>query len=289
MFSGSIRRLSAGPLVFVCAWLSLDRFYVLGPVVLWLARPRLYRSPIRWLTLAAVLAGFAVLYNVPVGGALLIGLLPAFFQEALRAWRGGFARVRPLLVAAAAVLVVIVAVPWARHTVTAFVQFASENGLVNTTANDIPWSGIPDVPSPSPEAITTSLLFSALKFGWIPIALLALALLVNTAPYTTGLRAWVSSLSRVRNRLLWAVALACVCMLPWTAGRIDPGMSRTGPFSAYCAGRVPAPDRHALQSTAERALCRHRRFTRIVCVRNGHGLGPATRAISLGPGHPRSE
>jgi Bacterial Ig domain len=134
-----------------------------------------------------------------------------------------------LLVGTVAVLVVIVTIPWARHTVSAFLRFAAENGAINTTANDIPWPGIPDVPAPSPEVITSSLLFSGLKFGWIAIALLAFAMLANAASVD------VRSLARVRNRLLWAVGLSCVFMLPWTAGRIDPGMSRTGTFSAYCA------------------------------------------------------
>lgn len=217
------------PALLNCLCLAtLDRFYVFGPILLWMTQPRLYRSSLRWLTQAAALMAFGFVYNVPVGGALIIGLLPAAIQEAARLWSDRRARIS-LLVGVIALLVTVLGIPWARHTVSGFVRFAAENGVINTTANDIPWSGIPTVPAPSPEVITSSLLFAGLKFGWILIALLAIVLLVN------GAAGRLRSLGQARNRLLWAVALSCFFMLPWVAGRIDPGMSRTGMFSAYCA------------------------------------------------------
>jgi hypothetical protein len=218
----------APPLLYCLCPATLDRFYVFGPILLWMTQPRLYRSPVRGLMLGAALMAFALVYNVPVGGALIIGLFPVVIQETARAWRDRAARMR-LLVGVTVLLVAVLAIPWARHTVSGFVGFAAENGVVNTIANDIPWSGIPAVSAPSPEVITSPLLFAGLKFGWIPIALLTIVLLVNAAA------ARLHSLARARNRLLWAVALSCLFMLPWTAGRIDPGMSRTGMFSAYCA------------------------------------------------------
>ena len=217
------------PALFFCLSVNhLNRFYFFGPVLLYLLQPRRFRSPNFWVGVI-VLALFSVAYNIPAGIALIVGLLPVVAQEGYRAWKGGLAKVRPLLIGMAVALIAMASIPAVRDTIVGFVRFGVEAGSTNDTAHAIAWNGVAAVGSPSPDALVSPLLFTVLKFGWAPMALLAFALLAGKSMQSLR-RLWSA-----RYRLLWGVPVSLIAMAPWTTGRIDPGLSRSGMFSAYCA------------------------------------------------------
>jgi hypothetical protein len=217
-----------GPaLLYLLCLNQIDRFYFFGPFLLLLTGPRRFRSQYSFL-LAIAFTAFALTYNIPVGTALLIGLLPTMTVEAGWIWRAGYARSRPLVVIVGASVLVVAGVPVVRNTVRGFVQFAIETGATNSVAHGLVWEGISAVAPPNSNSVVSPLLFELMKFGWIPLVLMVIAGLISIAA------ARFSMLWKRENRLLVGFALSAIAMVPWSVTRIDPGLSRTGSFTAYC-------------------------------------------------------
>jgi hypothetical protein len=221
-----------GPaLLYLLCLNQMDRFYLFGPVLLFISRPRRFRS---WqaLILSISLVVFAVSYNIPAGTALLVGFGPILTVEAYRFWKAGYGRRRSLLFTAGALLLVVAGAPLVRNTVRGAILFTMEAGQTNTIAHGTMWEGISAVAPPNLNSLVSPLLFEVMKFGWIPMVLVAMAALISMG--AEGL----PKLWRAENRLLVCFVLSAMAMAPWSVNRIDPGFSRTGSFTAYCVAVV---------------------------------------------------
>ena len=238
--AGALLGALAGAVTFFCLYRSaglapallfclvvnhLDRLYLVGPVLLCLEQPKWLQSGRMWFSVIA-LCLLSVAYNIPVGLALIIGLLPTIIDEGLRAWRRRLLPWRRAFIGAAASLCIVLAIPIVRRVGFGFVRFAYETASTNTVAHGIQWEGFASVQPPAADAVVSPLLFELFKFGWVFIALFAVAILIAKGRLNPSRRA---------SRLLWGVALTCLVMAPWTINRIGSGLSRSGSLSAYCA------------------------------------------------------
>jgi hypothetical protein len=229
------RRLGTGWALALCvvAMPVTDRHYLVLPLLLVLASPSLLARPAAWLGAWAGLSVAHGFYNPSAGAALGVALLPVAGVLALRLARElprSEAGRRWRWVAGLAVGFVLLALV-ARPLYGLFL-FLRENGSVNATAYGISLVQFPFVPDWFPSR--DRLLWEGLRIGgWLLGAVVLWALFCRARA-----RADVPDGERESAQVLNLGALAfLVLMVPYSMGRIDPGvLSRPGTLSMLSLG-----------------------------------------------------
>lgn len=176
-------------------------------------------NPVRWFSVWILTAPLVIL-GAPGEGLLLVtasGIL--VLQNVWHLWihpeKGSWKKQG---VTAAVLLVVLIVTPMARMLFAA-IRYVLENGPINQVVWGIPWDFRRNVNA------TTGLVFEAIRMSWIAIPLICLTIVYS-----------VSKDHSNRGKILppaMVVLLFTLLLIPYSMGRVDPGVSRPGLVAIY--------------------------------------------------------